>query len=134
MRLQRDEQEKTPTSSKFQSKKYDRKTIRRSQKKHKLYNAGREKKCTLRYIHGYKLSNSLDPRSQTLISNEPKATSRRLAEQGIMKPPVHKSKLVETSTRYKTIQNWNKIPSEIKHCKTADMFKMNFQSWKCKTK
>ena len=94
-----------------------------------------EEKRNVHYgTYGYKLSNGLASTSQTLIFNEHKATSKRLAEQGIMKPPVHKSKQFETSTLYKTIENWNKIPSEIKHCKTADMFRMNFQSWKCKTK
>jgi hypothetical protein len=80
------------------------------------------------------LSNGLATTIQTQIFNEHRASSRRLAEQGIMKPPVHKSKQFEKTTLYKTIEIWNKIPLEIKQCKTVDTFKTNLQSWKCKAK
>ena len=94
-----------------------------------------EEKRNVHYgTYGYKLSNGLAPSNQTMIFNEHKSTSKRLAEKGIMKPPAHKTQQFETSTLYKTIENWNKIPSEIKQCKTVNTFKTNLQSWKCKAK
>ena len=58
------------------------------------------------------LLNGLAPENQTKILDQHRATSRRIAEQGLLKPPLHKTQQFEMSTLYKGIDEWNRIPNE----------------------
>ena len=91
-----------------------------------------EEKRNIHYgVFGYKLTNGLAPANQTAIFNKHQATSQRIEEKGIMKPPIHRTQLFEMSTIYKTIKEWNRIPVESKTCKTATEFKTKLQHSKC---
>ena len=57
--------------------------------------------------------------NQTKILDQHRAKSRRIAEQGLLKPPLHKTQQFEMSTLYKGIDEWNRIPNEIKASKTV---------------
>ena len=93
-----------------------------------------EEKRNVHYgVYVYKLLNGLAPENQTNILNQHRATSRRIAEQGKMKPPLHKTQQFEMSTLYKGINVWNSIPQEIKKSKTMEDFKNKLQNHACKT-
>ena len=77
--------------------------------------------------------NGLGPENQTKILHQHKATSKRIAEQGILKPPVHKTQQFEMTTIYKGIEEWNKISPVIKASKTITDFKNQLQKESCKT-
>lgn len=77
--------------------------------------------------------NELAPEYQTQILNEHKPKSKRIAEKGILKPPAHKTQQFEMTTLYKGIDEWNKIPREIKSSKTMTEFKNKLQKDACKT-
>ena len=71
--------------------------------------------------------------NQTKILDQHRATSKRIAEQGLLKPPLHKTQQFEMSTLYKGIDVWNRIPQEIKAIKTVSEFKTKLQKHTCKT-
>ena len=92
-----------------------------------------EEKRNVHYgVYIYKLMNELAPENQTRILNEHKAKSQRIAEKGILKPPAHKTQQFEMTTLYKGIDEWNKIPREIKFSKTMTEFKNRLQKDACK--
>ena len=84
-------------------------------------------------VYIYKLHNELGPENQTKILNQHKPKSQRIAEQGILKPPLHKTKQFEMSTIYKGIHVWNKISPGIKTSKTITEFKNKLQKDACMT-
>ena len=91
-----------------------------------------EEKRNIHYgTFGYKLSNGTAPTNQSTIFNQHRPTSKRLADQGRMKPPLHKTEQFKMSTIYKTITMWNTIPAEIKNYKSIDAFKTKLQNWSC---
>ena len=93
-----------------------------------------EEKRNIHYgVYGFKIANGLAPTNQTTEFAKYKATSKRLEEQGIMKPPKHKTQQFEMSTLYKTINVWNKIPADIKACETVQGFKTKLQNQTCTT-
>ena len=91
-----------------------------------------EEKRNIHYgVYAYKLTNGLAPTTQTAIFKKHQATSQRIEERGLMKPPIHRTQQFEMSTIYKTIKEWNRIPAELKTCKTASEFKTKLQNSKC---
>ena len=93
-----------------------------------------EEKRNVHYgVYTYKLLNGLAPENQTKILDQHRATSKRIAEQGLLKPPLHKTQQFEMSTLYKGIDVWNRIPQEIKAIKTVSEFKTKLQKHTCKT-
>ena len=91
-----------------------------------------EEKRNIHYgVYAYKLTNGLAPTTQTAIFKKHQATSQRIEERGLMKPPIHRTQQFEMSTIYKTIKEWNRIPAELKTCKTATEFKTKLQNSKC---
>ena len=93
-----------------------------------------EEKRNVHYgVYVYKLLNGLAPENQTRILNQHKSTSIRIREQGILKPPIHKTQQYQMSTLYKGIQVWNTIPPDIKANKTLETFKNQLQKDYCMT-
>ena len=93
-----------------------------------------EEKRNIHYgTYVYKMMNGLAPENQTRILNQHKPTSQRITEQGILKPPMHKTKQFEMSTLYKGIQVWNNISPGIKASKTLTEFKNQLQKDACMT-
>ena len=93
-----------------------------------------EEKRNIHYgTYVYKMMNGLAPENQTRILNQHKPTSQRITEQGILKPPMHKTKQFEMSTLYKGIQVWNNISPGIKASKTLTVFKNQLQKDACMT-
>ena len=91
-----------------------------------------EEKRNVHYgVYAYKLMNGLAPANQTAIFSEHLASSERIKGRGQMKPPIHKTQQFEMSTIYKTIKEWNRIPMEMKTCKTVTEFKSKLQNSKC---
>ena len=93
-----------------------------------------EEKRNIHYgTYGYKLANGKAPTNQCNLFDQHRPSSKRLEDQGKMKPPQHKTEQFKMSTTYKTINGWNAIPKDIKHHKTMETFKRNLQNWTCKT-
>ena len=93
-----------------------------------------EEKRNVHYgVYVYKSLNGLGPENQTRILNQYISTSIRIREQGILKPPIHKTQQYQMSTLYKGIQFWNTIPPDIKANKTLVTFKNQLQKDYCMT-
>ena len=94
-----------------------------------------EEKRNIHYgVNGYKLTNGLATTNQTTEFSKHKATSKRLQQKGLMKPPVHRTQQFEMTTMYKTIIEWNKIPTKIKACESLPTFKTKLQNMSCTKK